>query len=307
MNLARGRGKLREIVAQGKEKGRMILVTGASGKTGRAVTAALARRGLAVRALVHRAESGPALLAAGAAEVVAGDMGRRADLLAACRGASAVYHICPNLHSQEVALAETLLAAMEEEGVRRIVYHSVLHPQVEAMPHHWRKLRVEELLFARDVEWTILQPAAYMQNVFAYWRQIVEEGVYRVPYAVTARLGMVDLQDVAEAAAVVLTEPNHMYATYELAGPEILDQTQVADVLSAQLGRPVRAQAQDRAEWAEAARRGGLGEEAIAALLRMFEYYEQYGFYGNPHVLAHLIGRRPSTLSEVTARFMATG
>jgi hypothetical protein len=24
-----------------------------------------------------------------------------------------------------------------------LVYHSVLHPQIEAMPHHWNKLRVE--------------------------------------------------------------------------------------------------------------------------------------------------------------------
>ena len=285
----------------------MILVTGASGKTGRAVTAALARRGQAVRALVHRAESRPALLAAGAAEVLTGDMGRQADMRLACRGATVVYHICPNLHPQEVTLAETLLAAMAEAGVRRIVYHSVLHPQVEAMPHHWRKMRVEELLFTRPVEWTILQPAAYMQNVFAYWPQIVEEGVYRVPYAVTARLGMVDLEDVADAAATVLTGSGHDYAVYELAGPEILDQTQVAAVLGAQLAQPVRTGAQDRAEWAAGARRGGLGEDAIDTLLRMFEYYERYGFYGNSQVLAHLIGRRPATLAEVAERFMAAG
>ncbi len=285
----------------------MILVTGASGKTGRAITAALARRGQAVRALVHRAESASTIAAAGAAEVAIGDMGRQEELRAACQGVDAVYHICPNLHPEEVALAETLLAAVAEAGVRRIVYHSVLHPQVEAMPHHWRKMRVEELLFTCDVAWTILQPAAYMQNVFAYWRQIVEEGVYRVPYAVTARLGMVDLEDVAEAAASVLTGSGHEYATYELAGPEILDQVQVAAVLSAQLGKPVRAEAQERGEWAEGARRGGLGEDAIDTLLRMFAYYEQYGFFGSGTVLAHLLGRTPRTWAEVVAREMARG
>ena len=140
------------------------------------------------------------MLAAGAEEVVVGDMLAADALRAACRGVAAVYHICPNMHTGEVAMAEALLAAMAQAGVKRLVYHSVLHPQVEAMPHHWRKLRVEELLFTGDVQWTILQPAAYMQNVFAYWRTIVEEGVYRVPYAVTARLGMVDLEDVAAAA-----------------------------------------------------------------------------------------------------------
>lgn len=280
----------------------MILVTGASGKTGRAVIAALAARGAEVRALVHRAEAGVSVLAAGAKEIVVGDMLAADTLLAACRGAAAVYHICPNMHTGEVAMAEALLAVMAQTSVKRLVYHSVLHPQVEAMPHHWRKLRVEELLFTGDVQWTILQPAAYMQNVFAYWQTIVEEGVYRVPYTVTTRLGMVDLEDVAAAASVVLLAGGHEYAIYELGGPEILDQVQIAAVLARGLGRPVRAEVIDRFHWAENARRGGQSAESIDTLRRMFEYYERCGFYGNPTVLRVLLGREPSTFAQVVAR-----
>ncbi len=280
----------------------MILVTGASGKTGRAVIAALAARGERVRALVHRAEAAESVLAAGASEVVVGDMLAADDLCTACRGVAAVYHICPNMHTGEVPMAEALLAAMAQAGVGRLVYHSVLHPQVEAMPHHWRKMRVEELLFTQDVPWTILQPAAYMQNVFAYWGAIVEEGVYRVPYAVTARLGMVDMEDVAAAAAAVLLDGGHEYAIYELAGREILDQVQVAAVLTQEIGRPVRAEAIDRDQWAESARRTGQNAEAVETLRQMFEYYERYGFYGNPTVLKALLGREPSTFAQVVAR-----
>jgi NAD(P)H dehydrogenase (quinone) len=283
----------------------MILVTGASGKTGRAVISALAARGQAVRAFVHRAEAVQPALAAGAKDAVAGDMLAVDDLRAACDGVAAVYHICPNMHVGEMAMAEALLCAMKLEGVRRLVYHSVLHPQVEAMPHHWRKMRVEELLFTQRVAWTILQPAAYMQNVFAYWRTIVEEGVYRVPYAVTTRLGMVDLQDVANAAAAVIVSGSHEYAVYELAGREILDQAQVAGVLAQQLGRPVRAEAIDRGFWAESARRGGQDAEAVDTLLRMFEYYEQYGFYGNATMLKTLLRREPTTFAQATARKVA--
>ncbi|MFN8465155.1 MAG: NmrA family NAD(P)-binding protein [Caldilineaceae bacterium] len=283
----------------------MILVTGASGKTGRAVIAALAARGERVRALVHRAEAVATVAAAGAAETMVGDMQVVDDLRAACRGVAAVYHICPNMHTGEVAMAEALLGAMADAGVGRLVYHSVLHPQVEAMPHHWRKLRVEELLFTQGVRWTVLQPAAYMQNVFSYWRAIVEEGVFRVPYAVTARLGMVDLEDVAAAAAAVLLDSGHEYAIYELAGREILDQVQVAAVLAQQLGRPVLAEAIDRGEWAEAARRAGQSPEAVDTLRQMFEYYERYGFYGNPSVLRALLACEPSTFAQAVARQVA--
>jgi NAD(P)H dehydrogenase (quinone) len=283
----------------------MVLVTGASGKTGRAVISALAGRGQLVRALVHRAPAVEVVLAAGAGEVVVGDMLDECDLRAACRNVAAIYHICPNLHGAEVAMAEMLLRAMAEEGVRRIVYHSVLHPQVEAMPHHWRKMRVEELLFTQDVCWTILQPAAYMQNVFAAWRGIVEEGVYRVPYAVSTRLGMVDLADVAFVAAAVLTEAGHEHGIYELAGAETLDQEQVASVLAQQLGRAVVAEEIPRVEWAEGALRAGQSAEAVDTLLQMFVYYEQYGFSGNATVLETLLRRQPTTFAQAVARRVA--
>ena len=128
------------------------------------------------------------------------------------------------------------------------------------MPHHWLKMRVEELLFASGLAFTILQPAAYMQNVLAHWDRIVGEGVYPVPYPVETRLSLVDLEDVAEAAAIVLTEPGHAGATYELAGPEALTQTEVANILGQQLGRTVHAQAVPLTDWEHAARAAGLGD-----------------------------------------------
>ena len=82
------------------------------------------------------------------------------------------------------------------------------------MPHHWKKLRVEEMLFESRLPYTILQPATYMQNLLAYWCKIHEEGIFQLPYSVETRLSMVDLNDVAQAAAIVLTEPGHVGATY---------------------------------------------------------------------------------------------
>ncbi|MEZ4673321.1 MAG: NmrA family NAD(P)-binding protein [Caldilineaceae bacterium] len=280
----------------------MILVTGAAGKTGRAVTAALAKRGAAVRAFVHRAEAVASLQALGATEVVIGDLRRYIDLQRAGQGSTAIYHICPNMQPDEVEIAEQVIAAAQGAGVTRFVYHSVLHPQTQAMPHHWQKLRVEELLFTTDLDYTILQPAAYMQNVLAGRERILAEGVYRVPYATTTRLGMVDLADVAEVAALVLTTPGHSGATYELAGGEWLTQVEVASILSAVWGLPVRAERQPCAAWEEFVRSAGLSDYAIATLRSMFDYYERYGFCGNPHVLRWLLNRPPTSFAECMKR-----
>jgi uncharacterized protein YbjT (DUF2867 family) len=280
----------------------MILVTGAAGKTGRAVIQALSREGHAIRALVHRPQQVQFITALGAQEVVIGDMRLRPVMDEALRGIRAVYHICPNMSPDETSIGQLVLDVARDAGVEHFVYHSVLHPQVETMPHHWQKMRVEAAIFESGLPYTILQPAAYMQNVLAGWDRIVQEGIYAVPYAVETRLSMVDLEDVAAVAALVLAEPGHAGATYELASTDLLSQLQVAGVLERYLGQPVRAQTISRDQWEQGARASSLGEFQIQTLLQMFRYYERYGFWGSSNVLAWLLDRPPIGFAAFVAR-----
>jgi NAD(P)H dehydrogenase (quinone) len=279
-----------------------ILVTGAGGKTGRAVVAALAARGAAVRALVRHPEDIAALRQRGAHEVVAGDMLVEADVRQAAEGAGAVYHICPNVHPGEVAIGLAAIAAARASGVEHFVFHSVLHPQAQAMPHHWNKLLVEEAIFTSGLPFTILQPAPYMQNVLASWATIREMGVYTVPYPVETRLSLVDLEDVAESAAIVLTESGHTGAIYELAGTPPLTQSEVAAGLGAGLGRPVNAVSERVPAWEHRVRAAGMGEAQISTLNKMFDYYARFGLPGNPNVLGGLLRRPPASLATFAAR-----
>lgn len=277
----------------------MILVTGTGGKTGQAVIDALAGQDEPVRVWVRRPEQMDGLACA---DWIAGDM-RDAPLWeAACKDVRAVYHICPNLHPKEVAICQLALNAARQTGVEHFVYHSVLHPQTSTMPHHWRKLQCEEAIFASGLPFTILQPCAYMQNVLAYWPSITGKGLYPVPYALDARLSLVDLRDVAAVAAKVLTEAGHTRAIYELAGPQPLSQTEIASLLAEALGRPVQARRVDWDEWQADARQRGIGDEAIATLLAMFRYYDRHGLVGNPNVLGWLLGRAPTTFTEFVGR-----
>lgn len=285
----------------------MILVTGAGGKTGRAVLRAAAARRLDARAMVHRPEHGEAVRAAGAADVIAGDLRDPGVLALAVKDVDAVYHICPNVHPDEVKIGRAAVEAARAAGVRRFVFHSVLHPQIEAMPHHWRKLRVEELLLASGLEVTILQPASYMQNVLPQWSAIAARGLYSVPYPSTTPLCMVDLADVAEAAATVLAEDGHAGATYELAGPEALTPEQIAEIVGHALNREVEVEEVGLDGWAERARASGMRDDAIDTLIAMFRYYARYGFHGSPRVLTMLLGRPPASFEAFVARVLAGG
>jgi NAD(P)H dehydrogenase (quinone) len=281
----------------------MILVTGAGGKTGKAVLKALVARGAPVRAFVRSTGHHAVLEAIGVGDITVGAMDDPNALSQATQGISAVYHICPNISPHELPFAKALVAAATTSGLRRLVYHSVLHPQIEAMPHHWAKLRVEEMLFASAL--TILQPTAYMQNVLAEWNRMVGAGIYRVPYPIDTRLSLVDLDDVAEAAALVLTEEGHSGASYELVGTRPMSQMEIAETFGRALNKPIRAEAESTESWEQRARSTGMDDHQRETLGKMFQAYARDGLKGNPNVLGWLLGRPPASLASFAARMAA--
>jgi NAD(P)H dehydrogenase (quinone) len=278
----------------------MILVTGAAGKSGKAVVKALVAKDARVRAFVRNPDHAASLLAFGAAEVSFGSFEDVRALGLAASGVQAVYHICPNVSRDEVAYARAVAAAARMHGVKRFVYHSVLHPQIEAMPHHWQKMRVEEMLFASDLDVTVLQPTAYMQNLLPQWDAIRSAGIYGIPYPAAARISLVDLDDVAEAAAIVLTDDAHIGATYELVGTAPLSQTEVAAVIGQALGRSIQIESETPQSWAAGA--AALGAYQRDTLAKMFRYYAEHGLVGNSETLRHLLGREPTSLADFVRR-----
>jgi uncharacterized protein YbjT (DUF2867 family) len=220
----------------------VIAVLGGRGKTGREVCAALASRDVEGRPL-GRAEW--------------------PHLAAAVDGCSAAYVIAPNLHPDEPAYVAEALAALVEGGVARVAYHSVASPYAPEMPHHLGKAVAEDLVRRSGLAWTILQPGAYLQNLDL-------SGPVEVPYDVDAVFGFADLADVAEVAALVLTEEGHEGATYELA-------SRVATVAGLAAEAGVTARRSDE-------RPGG-------RLGAMFAYYDRYGLPVGTRTMAALLGR----------------
>jgi uncharacterized protein YbjT (DUF2867 family) len=280
----------------------MLLVTGAGGKSGQAIIGALLARGEIVRAFARNRQQAQSLGEMGVQEVVVGDLLNDDALRRAVAGVRAIYHICPNMHPQEVVIGQMIIAQAQAAQVERFVYHSVLHPQSEGMPHHWNKMRVEELLFQSRLPFTILQPAAYMQNILASWHSILAEGVYAVPYPAETKLSLIDLVDLSAAAATVLSTDGHVDACYELAGTPALSQNEVAQILSAVLKRPVRVAPVSLEQWQANARQTRLNDYAIDTLCKMFRYYQDFGLSGNPNVLTWLLGRAPHSLADFVRR-----
>lgn len=281
-----------------------VLVTGASGKTARACIGHLISRGASVRALVRRADAAEDLRAKGVADVVVGDMFAPDVMKQALEGASAVLHICPPMHPQELQLALDMTAACKSAGVDRFVLWSVLHPHIN-VPHHQRKQKAEAALIDSGLAFTILQPGRYMQHLESIWSQVVNDGIHAFPFSTRARFSLAHLDDLARAAAHVLTTGGHENAIYELAGPEALSSEECARVICDVLGRPVSAQATPLDAFLGKARTAGLPDWRIETFEVMNRHYDAHGLHGNGNVLRWLIGQAPKTFRDYVCELAA--
>ena len=285
----------------------MILVTAAAGRTGRSLIPALVRRGHAVRAF-DVAPGVERLTDIGAAETMTGDMLDPGAAAAAVDGVEAVIHIGPPMHPREAEMGHAVVAAARRAGVSHFVQFSVTHPQLEPLLNHQAKLAVERMVLLSRIPFTILQPMHYMQNIDV--RRVAERGILSQPYALDTPLAHVDLEDVTEVAAVVVRDPRHHHATYELCGDDYLNAHQLAAIIAVSSGRPVIA-AEVPVEHAHA---GTTFNGALAtppseeddwrrdAMRRLFDHYGRYGITGNPNVLGWLLGRPPTTFEEYVQR-----
>jgi uncharacterized protein YbjT (DUF2867 family) len=185
---------------------------------------------------------------------------------------------------------------------------SIIHPPIADIAFHWEKMKVELEVITSGLPFTIIQPTNLMQNILWTWKQIIQAGVYTLPYRAEARLTWVDVDDVGEAAAHILTEPGHIGATYELAGPDgPLSRHEVCEILSRVVGRRIRAETQSIEEYIAKTLRFALREPREQHQIQtMFEFYHRHGLpCGNPKVLQMLIEREPTTYETCLKRIWA--
>ena len=279
-----------------------ILLTAANGRTGRAVLTQLAGKGADVKVFLRDQRQWPALQALGAAAFAEGDMQDASTINAALAGCEAIIHIGPPMHPNEVEITSRFIDAALTHGVSRFVYYSVMHPLRRAVRHHRLKLDAEETLIESGLPYTIVQPMRYMQHLELIWKKVLETGIHAMPFNIHAKFNVADLRDLAEATAIVATRPDHLYATYELAGPEALSQRDMTAVISRVLGRKIRAEALSLEQMEKNARAAGASNDRIEQMLTMNQHYDQFGFRGNPKILRWILGREPNTYENYVAR-----
>jgi uncharacterized protein YbjT (DUF2867 family) len=253
----------------------VILVIGGRSKIGAALIGELLGRGQRVRALVRAGE--PAGGFPAAAEAVTGDLADEGSLVTAMAGIEKVF-LLSSPHPDAIGWHRNAIDAARRTQVQLLVRSSILGADRES-PAEFISAHTtcDRYLEESGLPFVIVRPNLFLQNIpESTIPSIDASGTFYVN-AGEARISMVDIRDVAAAAAVALTEPGHAGAHYDVTGPGALSYTEVAAKLTSATGRRISYIAASDDAVRQALLGAGLTQWFADALVGLYQDYRRSG------------------------------
>jgi uncharacterized protein YbjT (DUF2867 family) len=274
---------------------KMILLTGVTGKIGGETAKQLVAKGASLRALV-RDEAKAADLKAAGVELVVGDIADADTVNKALDGAEKAFLLLPNGEHQlewEKQFTDLAVAA----GVKHLVKMSSMEAVADAetpIPRaHWAS---EEYIRASGLDWTMVKPNFFMQNLLASAGSIKAQRKFFMPMG-DGTTGMADARDIGAVCAEVLTGEGHAGQSYEITGPEVLSFYDVADRFSEVLGEKVEYDPMSMDQFRERMT-GILVPWHLNAVCELFREIAEIGLDHTTDTFKELTGRDPISVRQ---------
>jgi uncharacterized protein YbjT (DUF2867 family) len=213
-----------------------VLVTGATGRTGSEVVKALLQRGVDVRALTRK-QPKPGTFPS-EVEIALGDLTDPVSTAEALKGVDKLFLLIAGV-PDEIVQALTAYSLSKKAGLKHVTYLSVYQAdKFLEVPHFAAKYAVEEAIRAGRMPYTILRPAYFVQNERGLKAALTGAGVYPIPVG-NRGVAVVDVRDIAEAAAISLTDEGNEGKTYDQVSSDMLTGPDAAATWSKLLGKEI--------------------------------------------------------------------
>lgn len=276
-----------------------ILVTGATGHLGRLVVDSLLARGVdpsTVRAGA-RDTSKAAALAARGVQVVHLDYDAPETVASAVDSADAVLLISSSEVGKRAGQHQVVIDAARAAGVAKFVYTSATKATTSNLVLAPEHKATEEAIAAADLPAVILRNNWYTENYAEDVTRAKDTGVIAAS-AGDGRVASASRADYAEAAAIVLTEDDHIGEVYELAGDVAWSFDELAAAASEVVGREVRYNPLTTEEHTAALEAAGLDEGTIGFVTALDANIRDGALAETDGTLSRLLGRPTTPLVE---------
>jgi uncharacterized protein YbjT (DUF2867 family) len=203
-----------------------VLVLGAHGNVGAPLVSALLKRGAKVKAASRLGAdiSTPE----GTAQGVVFDYFKPETHTAAFEGVDAAYIMLASGYTGADQLLIPIIELAATKSIKVVLQTAFGVDADDSIPYR----KVELALEQSGTRYAIIRPNWFMDNFHTFWKAGIDQGVIGVP-AADGKSGLIDARDIADVAAILLTNNQFDNQAYNLTGPEVLSYAEAAAILSA--------------------------------------------------------------------------
>ncbi|KND33786.1 NAD(P)H-binding protein [Streptomyces acidiscabies] len=267
-----------------------VLVLGATGKVGRRLVPALRAAGRQVKAVSRT----------GAERF---DWAEQDTWAGALAGVSAVHLLAP----EDPGLAGPFVEQAVGAGVRRFVALSGRGMDGVAPDTFQGMAAAEKAVRESGVEWTVLRPNNFHQNFDEdLWQAPLRAGYLALP-AGDVPEPFVDVRDIAEVSAALLTSDGLQGEVYDLSGSRALTFAEAVAEIARFAEHPIAYKELTPEEYRSELLGQGFPEEAAHELNALFAAMRAGHFAVPTDTVARVLGREPVSFTEYAERAAAAG
>ncbi len=221
-----------------------VLVSGATGNQGGAVVNALLQSGHSIVGMTRNTESAKARnLKERGVKMVSGDFTDKATLVGIMNGVDVVFAMTTPFEGGvelETQQGITMVDAAVEAGIGHFIFNSVADAdRSTGIPHFDSKYEVEKHLAKSGLNYTIVAPVYFMDNIW-FSADGLKEGVLRMGMPGDIKLQQIAAEDIGRFVAHVVDSGEAMYGQrINIAGDDLTGD-EAAQVLSKVTGKEIR-------------------------------------------------------------------
>jgi NAD(P)H dehydrogenase (quinone) len=280
----------------------MILITGATGQLGKATLDLLIHKipVSQIAILARDTQKAEAYKTLGV-DVRQGDYDNYTSLLEAFKGIDKLLFISGSDTVKRGLQHQEVIRAAKEAGVKHIVYTSFMRRnETETSPIAFvakSHIDTEKALIESGITYTIMKNTLYAEVL----QMLLGEQALKTNITLPAGAGRAAFtarQDMAEAAASIMSTDGHDNATYHITSDTAYSFEDVANVLSEISGSTIAYQDVTAEDYIQSATQAGLPAEYAGMFAGFSTAIKENEFVDTSSDLENLIGRKPTSLQE---------